>query len=139
MSRKQGSIVLSTVPVLQHQQLQSTGSFFFSEMKVKHFLRFITNDVISQDAAYGTSRIKLDSQGGELLVPKQIRKLIPARIIAQYLKICEEIDFKPASPRTLLRILEVCPASTRNSLQGLDNYTADGSQGCPIARLKGCV
>ena len=101
--------------------------FFLSETKVEHFLRFITSDVISQDTAYGTSRIKLES-GEELLVPKPIRKLIPARIIAQYLKICDETEFKPASERTLLRILEVCPASTRKSLQGLDNYTADGSE-----------
>ena len=96
-------------------------------MKVERFLRFIKSDVISQDTAYGTSSIKLDS-GGELLVPKQIQKLIPARIIAQYFKICEETDFKPASPRTLLRIIEVCSASTRKSLQGLDTCTADGSE-----------
>ena len=100
--------------------------FFLSETKVEH-LTFITSDVISQDTAYGTSRIKLQS-GEELLVPKPIRKLIPARIIAQYLKICDETEFKPASERTLLRILEVCPASTRKSFQGLDNYTADGSE-----------
>ena len=42
--------------------------------------------------------------------------------------ICDESGFKPASTRTLFRILEVCPASTRKSLQGLDNYTADGSE-----------
>ena len=63
--------------------------------------------------------------GDELLVPKQIRKLILSRIIAQCLTICEETDFNPASPRTLLRILEVCPASTRKSLHGLENYTAN--------------
>ena len=55
-------------------------------------------------------------------------KLIPAQIIAQYLTICDESGFKPASTRTLFRILEVCPASTRKSLQGLDNYAADGSE-----------
>ncbi|XP_078364808.1 uncharacterized protein LOC144649227 [Oculina patagonica] len=83
--------------------------------------------MISQDTAYSTSKITLDS-GVELVVPKPIRKLIPARIIAQYTKICDESGFKPASVRTLFRILEVCPASTRKSLQGLDNYTADGSE-----------
>ena len=100
--------------------------FFLSEDKVDHFLRFITSDMVSQDTAYGTSKMKLES-GVELVIPKPIRKLIPARIIAQYLKICEESGFKPASTRTLFRILEVCPASTRKSLQGLDNYTADRS------------
>ena len=71
--------------------------------------------------------IKLES-GEELLVPKPIRKLIPARIFVQYLKICDETDFKPATERTMLRILEVCPTSTRKSLQGLDNYTGDVSE-----------
>ena len=101
--------------------------FFLSEDKVDHFLRFITSDMISQDTAHGNSKMKLES-GVELVIPKPIRKLIPARIIAQYLTICDESGFKPASTRTLLRILEVCPASTRKSLQGLDNYTADGSE-----------
>ena len=60
--------------------------FFLSEDKVDHFLRFITSDMISQDTAYGTSKMKLES-GVELAIPKPIRKLIPARIIAQYLTI----------------------------------------------------
>ena len=101
--------------------------FFLSEDKVDHFVRFITSDMISQDTAYGTSKMKLES-GVELVIPKPIRKLIPARIIAQYLTICDKSGFKLASTRTLFRILEVCPASTRKSLQGLDNYTADGSE-----------
>ena len=89
--------------------------FFLSEDKIDHFLRFITSDMISQDTAYGTSKVKLESGVG-LVIPKPIRKLIPARIIAQYLTICDESGFKPASSRTLFRILEVCPASTRKSL-----------------------
>ena len=38
------------------------------------------------------------------------------------------MDFKPATERTLLIILEVCAASTRKRFQGPDNYTADGSE-----------
>ena len=101
--------------------------FFLTEDKVDHFLRFITSDLILQDTAFGTSKMKLES-GVQLVIPKPIRKLIPAQIIAQYLTICDESGFKPASKRTLFRILEVCPASTRKSLQGLDNYTADRSE-----------
>ena len=56
--------------------------------------------MISQDTAYGTSKLKLES-GVELVIPKPIRKLIQARIIAQYLTICDESGFKPASTRTL--------------------------------------
>ena len=103
--------------------------FFLSEDKVDHFLRFITSDMISQDTAYGTSKLKLES-GVKLVILKLMRKLIPARIIAQYLPvtICDESGFKPASTRTLFRILEVCPALTRKSLQGLDNYMTDRSE-----------
>ena len=67
--------------------------FFLNEDKVDHFLRFITSDMISQDTAYGTSKLKLES-GVELVIPKPIRKLIPARIIAQYLVICDESGVK---------------------------------------------
>ena len=101
--------------------------FFLSEDKADPLLRFITSDMISQDTAYGTSKLKLES-GVELVIPKPIRKLIQARIIAQYLTICDESGFKLASTRTLFRILEVCPALTRKSLQGLDNYMAGGSE-----------
>ena len=62
------------------------------------------------------------------MIPKPTPKLILARIIAQYLTISDESGFKPASARTLFRVLEVCPALTRKSLQGLDNYKADGSE-----------
>ena len=51
-----------------------------SETQVEHFLRFITRDLVSQHTAYGPSRIKLES-GEELLVPKPIRKMIPARVV----------------------------------------------------------
>ena len=51
-----------------------------SETQVEHFFRFITRDLVSQDTAYGPSRIKLES-GEELLVPKPIRKMIPARVV----------------------------------------------------------
>ena len=104
---KHGSGIAAPTPVIHR--------FFLSESKTEHFFRFMTRDVILQDTAYGTSKIKIES-GEERLVRKPIRKLVPARIIAQYLKICDETEFKPASPRTLLRILEVCPASTRKSL-----------------------
>ena len=61
--------------------------------------------MISQDTAYGTSKLKLES-GVELVIPKPIRKLIQARIIAQYLTICDESGFKPASTRTLSEFLK---------------------------------
>ena len=46
----------------------------------------------------------------------------------QYLKICGEMEFKPATERTLLIILEESAASTRQSRQGPNHYTGDGSE-----------
>ena len=53
--------------------------------------------------------------------------LIPSRIIAQYLAYCSDIEFEPASERTLFKILEVCSASMQKSLHGLDYITTDGA------------
>ena len=54
--------------------------------------------------------------------------LIPERITHQYFQFCAETDFTPMSKRTLLRVLKVCSASVRKSLQGLDNFSAQGSK-----------
>lgn len=42
----------------------------------------------------------------------------------QYNAFCRESGFVPMARSTLLAILNVCSASTRNSLQGLDYFTA---------------
>ena len=54
--------------------------------------------------------------------------MIPERVVKQYLVYCDESGFKPLSRITLLRILAVCPASTRKSLQGLDYVSSAGAQ-----------
>lgn len=48
--------------------------------------------------------------------------MIPERVVKQYLAYCEESGFKPLSRSTLLRILAVCPASTRKSLEDLIDF-----------------
>jgi hypothetical protein len=55
--------------------------------------------------------------------------MIPERIVNQYQQFCSEKNFKSLSKRTLQRIIAVCSASVRKSLQGLDNFTAQGSEG----------
>ena len=51
-------------------------------------------------------------------------------MVALYLKYCTEEEFTtPLSRRTMFRILEVCEASQRKSLRGLDNIAADGVMG----------
>lgn len=54
--------------------------------------------------------------------------MIPERVVKQYLAFCDESSFKPLSRSTLLRILTVCPASTRKLLQGLDYVNSAGAQ-----------
>ena len=54
--------------------------------------------------------------------------MIPERVVKQYLAYCDESGFKPLSRSTLLRILAVCPASTRKSLRGLHYISAAGEQ-----------
>ena len=46
----------------------------------------------------------------------------------QYNAFCRESGFVPMARSTLLAILNVCSASTRNSLQGLDYCTAQGAK-----------
>ena len=46
-------------------------------------------------------------------------------MVSQYLQFCQEEDFEPLSHATMYRILEVCEASKRKALHGLDN--ADGA------------
>ena len=97
-------------------------------VKTDHFIDFISRPCFLQDVAYGTRKLKLDS-GGHAVIPAVIRILIPSRIIAQYQAYCTDIVFKPASERTLFRILDVCSASMQKSLHGLDYLTTEGVQG----------
>ena len=57
-----------------------------------------------------------------------MRTLIPSRIIEQYTNYCREQQFEPASTRSLFRRLDICSASMRRSLHGLDNIIAEGTE-----------
>ena len=54
--------------------------------------------------------------------------MISQRICEQYIRFCKETQFKTFSQRTMLRILFVCSASVRKSLQGLDYFAAEGAK-----------
>lgn len=111
----------SPVPVPKYTRMYVTNE------QLDHFLDFITSGHIMQDLPFGQKKLKL-STNEEISVPNVIRTIIPERIIQQYQAYCEEIDFKPMGRSTLHRILKVCSASTRKSLQGLDNFSADGAK-----------
>ena len=63
-----------------------------------------------------------------LTVPNVIRMMVPKSIVKQYLAYSSESGFNTLSRGILLRILNVCSASVRKSLQGLDYITCSGSQ-----------
>ena len=96
-------------------------------VKTNHFVNFIASANFIQDVAYGTKELKLDS-GEKITIPNVIRTMIPSRIIKQYISYCQETEFKPASERTLYRIIDVCAASKQKSLQGLDYFLTEGTQ-----------
>ena len=76
--------------------------------------------------AFGTKTLRLDS-GEKIIIPAVVRTLIPSRIIEQYLCHSRPQEFEPAGERSLYQILDTCSASMQQSLHGLDNITAEGT------------
>ena len=100
---------------------------YVSPEMIDHFICFITSQHIVQGLPFGQKHLSLSS-GQVLEVPNVIRALIPERIVQQYQEYCKESGITCLSRRSLLRILDVCSASVRKSLQGLDYITASGSK-----------
>lgn len=94
---------------------------------VDHFISFITSQHIIQDLPFGQKRLKLSS-GKVLIVPNVIGNMVPERLVQQYQAYCNESSLPCLGRSSLLRILEVCSASVRTSLQGLDYFTASGAK-----------
>ena len=98
-----------------------------NESQLDHFLTFITSSHVIQDLPFGQRYLHLRN-GQVLETPNVIRSMIPQRIIEQYMQFCQENDVKPLSPSTVSRVLSVCTATVRKSLQGLDYVAADGAK-----------
>ena len=96
--------------------------------KLSHFLSFVDQPFFYQDVAYGTRHLKLES-GKKLVMPNVVRTVGRSTMIELYFKQCREEEFSPLGRSTLYRILKVCEASQRKSLQGLDNIAAGGADG----------
>lgn len=80
-----------------------------------------------QDLPFGETTLKLSSNT-EIKIPNVVRTMIPEQIVQQYQSYCHETGFVPMSHSTLCRILKVCSASVRKSLQGLDYVSAEGAK-----------
>ena len=108
------------------QRIKQT-KMFISPIQLDHFLDFITSPYVIQDVPFGQKSIELSTK--EIVkVPNVIRMLIPESIVKQYLAYAVESNFVPLIRSTLLRILSVCSASVRTSLQGLDYISPEGAQ-----------
>ncbi|CAF0765842.1 unnamed protein product [Didymodactylos carnosus] len=101
----------------------------FDNEQLSHFIDFIVSEHVCTDMPFGEKILKL-SNGIELYVPETIRNMIPSRIVEQYYQYCCELfpGFQTLGPSSLYKILNVCQASTRKSLQGLNYFAADGSE-----------
>jgi len=97
-----------------------------SQEKLAHFLDFITGPHIIQDLPFG--EIVSLSTKEVIKIPNVVRNMIPERIVQQYQAYSKEENVTPLSRSTLLRVLQVCPASTRKSLQGIDYISSAGAQ-----------
>lgn len=95
--------------------------------QLDHFLTYITSPHVIQDLPFGQRYLRLSS-GKILETPNVIRTMVPNRLVKQYQAYCEETDFAPFSPATMLRVLSACAATVRKSLQGLDYVAADGAK-----------
>ncbi|CAH3144818.1 unnamed protein product [Porites lobata] len=96
--------------------------------QLDHFLTYITSPHVIQDLPFGQRYLRLSS-GKILETPNVIRAMIPNRLVKQYQAYCEETNFTPFSPTTMLRVLSACRATVRKSLQGLDYIASDRAKG----------
>ena len=79
--------------------------------------------------SFGEKTLKLSTKE-EIVVPNVVTTVIPERIIQQYNLFCSESGFAPMGHSTLHAILNVCSASVRNSLQGLEDVVHKLAECC---------
>jgi hypothetical protein len=93
-----------------------------------HFIGYLLSSQVTIDCPYGTKTYTVET--GELItVPLIIMKHHYAQTVRQYMSYCSEIGLECCSERTYMRILEDIGPRVRKSMQGLDNYLADGITG----------
>ncbi|CAF1685817.1 unnamed protein product [Rotaria magnacalcarata] len=101
----------------------------YTEQQVLHFLEFVLSPSVTADLPFGIRSIKM-ATGETIEIPNTCRNMIPTRIIRQYQNYCLETtngEFQQLGFTSLMAILNACPASTRKSMAGIDDYSANGS------------
>ena len=91
-----------------------------SQTQLNHFFGLYNeHPYVIQDLPFGQKSIKLSTKE-VIRVLNVIRMMVPESIVKQYFAYSSESGFTTLSQTILLRILNVCSASVRKSLQGLD-------------------
>ena len=108
-------------------EARSMPRMYVSASQLDHFLDFITTEHITQELPIGERTLKLSSEE-KITVLNVVRKVILERVVEQYNLFCTETGFAPMGRSTLHNILDDCSVSVRNSLQGLNYFTAQGTQ-----------
>ena len=97
--------------------------------QVFHFLEFSLPPSITSDLSLGTRSMKI-ATGEKQKIANTCRNMIPIRIIHQHQNYSFETtneEFQPLGFTSLMAILNGCLASTRRSMQGIDDYLANGT------------
>ena len=121
----------------QHILLHGRGAPFPSQSprtrmvipqeKLSHFLDLMTSPHIIKDLSFREKVVSLSTKE-VIKISNVLRNMIPERIVYQYQAYTKEENFTPLSRSTLLRVLQVYPASTRHSLKGIDYISSAGAQ-----------
>ena len=91
-------------PLVQANQWKANLQNKIGSSTDRPVLDFISHPAYLQDVAFGTKKLRLETSE-EIVTSTVVRTVIPSRIIRQYQKCCKTSGFKPASERTLFRIL----------------------------------
>lgn len=94
-------------------------------VKLEHALSFLFDPAFHEILSYGTRMLQFDS-GDKVEIPDVVRVACHSTIINLYMSYCKETEFIPLSQSVLYKILNVCGASKRKSLHGVDNIASDG-------------
>ena len=77
------------------------------DKQLDHFLSYITSPYVIQDVPFGQRYL---SSGKILETPNVIRTMIPNTLVKQHQAYCEETEFTPFSPTTMLGVLSARPS-----------------------------
>ncbi len=111
-----------------HTELQTKGvKLRIPENHLRIALDFIASDLVSIPSPFGTTKMKL-SDGEKREIDLYIRKQSKQHIFNLYSNYMAETgqQHEMLSRSLFLSILEKCPAKTRHSVHGLDNYSFAG-------------